>query len=182
MSGVTWAAYSRVWTEWGLLLEQVGCSEGEQDFRLLVLYFVSCNLEDGVSMSGLGRKLVGLAFWFKLQGYQGFTKDFWVRQALKGYRRSRPTKDTRCPVSFELLGRLFAQLLDTCSSRYEVVLFRTAFAPWHFLGLLGLVSWLALPRSREGGWGLRRSSVARIDCPCGCANLKQIRRAGGKGY
>lgn len=94
----------------------------------MVLYFVSRNMEEGVSMSGLEKKLAELAFLFKLQGCQDFTKDFWIRQAMKGYRRSQKHRDSRRPVSFELLGRVLAQLVVMCSSDYEVLLFKTLFS------------------------------------------------------
>lgn len=109
-------------------MTQVGGLDNTPDFRLLVVYLVCRNMEEGVSVSGLNKKLAGLAFWFKLNGKQDFTKEFWVRQAVKRYRRGVQRKDDRRPVSFELLGRLFAQLSETYSSRYEMRLFRTAFA------------------------------------------------------
>ncbi|XP_077306255.1 integrase/recombinase xerD homolog [Lithobates pipiens] len=93
----------------------------------MVIYFVSRNLEQGVSVSRMGQKLAGLAFWFKLRGEHDFTKDFWVRQAMKGYRKGRLRKDDRRPVSFELLGRFCGRLGVVCFSEYERVLFRAAF-------------------------------------------------------
>ncbi|XP_077334541.1 integrase/recombinase xerD homolog [Lithobates pipiens] len=93
----------------------------------MVLYFVARNLEDGISISSVGRKLAGLAFWFKLRGEPDLTKDFWVRQAVKGYRKGRQVNDDRRPVSFELLGRICEKLKVVCASGYEVLLFRAAF-------------------------------------------------------
>lgn len=51
-----------------------------------------------------------------------------MRQALKGYRRSRKRRDSRCPVSFEILQRVLAQLVGLCSSAYEASLFQVAFS------------------------------------------------------
>lgn len=129
----TWAAYSKVWQEWLTLIHQSDMDQDGPEVRLLVLYFVSRNLENGVSVSILDKKLAALAFLFKLRGCQDFTKDFWVKQALKGYRRSQKRRDTRRPVSFEILQKLLVQLVSFCSSAYEVVLFRAAFTLAFFL-------------------------------------------------
>lgn len=67
-------------------------------------------MENGVSGSSLGKKLVGLAFLFKWQGLQDFPKDFWVRQAVKGYRRDSQSRGSRRPVSFEILSKILGQL------------------------------------------------------------------------
>ncbi|XP_077309871.1 integrase/recombinase xerD homolog [Lithobates pipiens] len=125
VSGGRWSAYERTWNEWEALCGQVQADM--RGHRLLVLYFVARNLEDGISVASLGRKLAGLAFWFKLRGEPDLTKDFWVRQAVKGYRKGCQIKDDRRPVSFELLGRICEKLRVVCSSGYEVVLFRAAF-------------------------------------------------------
>lgn len=51
------------------------------------------------SVAGLNTQLAGLAFLFKLQGQPDVTKDFWVRQALKGYRKLGVRRDSRRPVT-----------------------------------------------------------------------------------
>lgn len=75
---MTWAAYNKLWQEWLSLLQQAVVEQEGPKVRLLVLYFVSRNLEEGVLVSVVERKLAGLAFFFKLQGCRDFTKDFWV--------------------------------------------------------------------------------------------------------
>lgn len=90
-----------------------------------VLSEATRNLEQGVSVSSMDRKLAGLAFLFKLRGLVDFTKNFWVRQALKGYRRTQ-RRDARRPVSFKNLQAIMFQL--GLLSAYEVSLFR-----WPFL-------------------------------------------------
>ncbi|XP_073484962.1 uncharacterized protein [Aquarana catesbeiana] len=102
------------------------------------------------------KKLAGLAFWLKFQGLPDFTKDFWVRQGMKGYRRAKPGRDSRRPVSFQLLGQLVGCLNNVCSTGYEAVLFRAAFA-LAFFGAFR-ISELVSPSKREKG-GLGESDV-----------------------
>lgn len=64
------------------------------EVRLLVYYFVSRNLERGLSVSAMSHKLAGLAFLFKLQGGADFTKDFCIQQAMNG-----GTLGGRCPLT-----------------------------------------------------------------------------------
>lgn len=49
------------------------------DVPLLVLYFVCSNLAQGILVSMMDRKLVGLTFLFKLGSVKDFTKFFVVR-------------------------------------------------------------------------------------------------------
>lgn len=78
-------------------------------------------------VSSLNRQLAGLAFLFKLSGFCDVTKHFLVKQAVKGYRKSRRVPDARRPVSFVMLGRLLEQLQLVCSSPFIAVLFKMAF-------------------------------------------------------
>ncbi|XP_077349935.1 integrase/recombinase xerD homolog [Lithobates pipiens] len=148
VSGGTWSAYERTWNEWEALCEQVQADV--RDHRLLVLYFVARNLEDGISVASLGRKLAGLAFWFKLRSVPDLTKDFWVRQAVKGYRKGRQIKDDRRPVSFELLVKICEKLRVVCSSGYEVVLFRAAFV-LAFFGVFRIGELVSPSKRGRGG-------------------------------
>lgn len=100
VSETTWSFYSRVWEEWFVLVRGVGGVVSEDDIWLLVLYFIGRNVENRLSVSSLNRKLADLALLFKLLGLCNHTKDFLVRQAIRGYRRG-------CrPVFYDLLGSL----------------------------------------------------------------------------
>lgn len=52
-----------------------------------LLYFLSRNCEEGVSVATLNCKMAGLAFLFTLSGVEDITKAFIVRKALRGYRK-----------------------------------------------------------------------------------------------
>lgn len=154
----TWGAYEKVWSEWWALVSQVGVDPGVGDVRLLVVYFVSRNLEQGVSVSMMDRKLTGLAFLFKLQGGTDFTKDFLVRQAIKGYRRSRKSQDTRRPLTFNNLRVVSDQLGTVCASAYEVLLFRAAFS-LAFFGAFRIGELVTPSRKVSGGMGVQDVKV-----------------------
>lgn len=120
LSEATWGAYAGAWKEWNSLLAEVGGLEPREDVSSLVLYFIVKNVLRGASVSSVDHKLVGLAFWFKLQGGKNVTKSFVVRQAMKGYRKGRRSMDLRLPVSFANLRLILANIL-VCLVGYEQI-------------------------------------------------------------
>lgn len=54
------------------------------DMEACVLYFVGRTYGQGVSPTGMSKKLSALAFWFKIRGEPDVTKIFLVRQVMKG--------------------------------------------------------------------------------------------------
>lgn len=127
VSTATWQAYARAWQEWVEVQREVGTECKGDEWGSLVLYFVVKNFVKGVSPASVGRKLAGLAFWFKLEGLEDFTKSFIVRQAMRGYRKGRRVADSRRPVSIPVLQVVLMKLGEVCFSMYEHLLFRVAF-------------------------------------------------------
>lgn len=80
----------------------------EDDGFHVLLYFIGKNFEEGVSISSLNRKIVGLAFLFRFLGLVDVTKSFLVKKALRGYRKGRRFPDSHRPISFDMLGVLLA--------------------------------------------------------------------------
>lgn len=115
-----------------------------------VLYFVNLGFEGEVSASAIDKKLAGLAFLFKLQGQRDYTKEFWVRQAVKGYRKEHRKRDGRRPVSFTMLQGLFFHISSICVSEYESALFRAAFA-LAFYGALRVSEIVSPSKRAQGG-------------------------------
>lgn len=62
MSESTWSAYVKVWREWLGLVRESGAEDDGGELRLLVLYFVSRNMENGVGVSSIGKKLYSIQF------------------------------------------------------------------------------------------------------------------------
>lgn len=123
MSKVTWDAYSKVWQEWLACLKSLNIDPVSREIPRAMLYFLNLGFERGISAAAIDKKMAGLAFLFKLQGLRDHTKDFWVRQALKGYRKGHKSRDGRRPVSFEMLHGLFSQIEGICNSSFESALF-----------------------------------------------------------
>lgn len=128
LSHATWVSYAKVWSEWESLLGRVDTCVQLDDWVTVVLYFLGQLFEGGVSVSGINRRMAALAFWFNLKGVGAPTRHFLVRQALRGLRKGHSRRDARRPVSFSLLGDLQNGLGQVCSSDYECLLFRAAFA------------------------------------------------------
>lgn len=156
VSAGTWAAYSSVWREWDELVSSVGGCVSEQDRLSLLLYVIGMQFSKGESVSKMNRRLAALAFLYKLQGLRDITKEFMVRQAMKGFRRGRVVRDTRRPVSFGLLQDMVGILPRVCSSPYEVQLFTAAFS-LAFFGALRIGELVS--KNKRGVGGLLFSEV-----------------------
>ncbi|XP_073456098.1 uncharacterized protein [Aquarana catesbeiana] len=122
VSKATWDAYSKVWQEWLTCLQSLDIDPEGPEVTQAVLYFINLGFEGEVSASAIDKKLAGLAFLFKLQGRRDYTKEFWVKQAVKGYRKEHRMRDGRRPVSFTMLQGLFFHISSICVSEYESAL------------------------------------------------------------
>lgn len=71
------------------------------EVRHLVVYFLCLCFAARIYISALNQKLAGLDFLFKLRGIPDFTKDFLVRQAIRGYRIT---------ITFDMLQSLFLKM------------------------------------------------------------------------
>jgi hypothetical protein len=72
--------------------------------------------------------LSALNFECKLSQLEDFSNNFIIRKMLEGLRRSNKKKDTRLPISKELLSNLITVLPSVCASDYEAALFSAAFS------------------------------------------------------
>lgn len=160
VSGATWAAYSKVWKEWMGFVQGIGEEPSGRSLHLLLLYYVARKMEEGASVAVLNTQLAGLAFLFKLQGQQDVTKDFWVRQALKGYRKRGIKRDSRRPVTFEVLGSIIEKLGEVCSSEYEITLFKVAFV-LAFFGAFRISELVSPAKTVPGGLGWQEVQLER---------------------
>ncbi|XP_041435901.1 uncharacterized protein LOC121399387 isoform X1 [Xenopus laevis] len=128
LAGTTWTAYGKAWEEWKRLNDWAGGLTSREDRRAGLIWYVVWLTEQGKSAAFIDKRMAGLAFHFKLRGKEDLTKEFMIRQALKGLRKSKHSKDTRRPISFDLLTRLQAALDHCCYTGYEAALFKAAFA------------------------------------------------------
>ncbi|OCT77888.1 hypothetical protein XELAEV_18028985mg, partial [Xenopus laevis] len=123
---------------------------GEMEREDLTLWFLYLHGTEHSSRTGIGRVLAALSFMFKMQGYRDVTKSFVVWQVAKGLRRGQQRKDTRRPITLNILEGLFGQLDKVCASDYEVALFQLAFS-LAFFGAFRIGELVSTKKSEEGG-------------------------------
>ncbi|KAE8597619.1 hypothetical protein XENTR_v10016535 [Xenopus tropicalis] len=152
----TWQAYGNAWSEWLPFARGTNGEDNRQLCDSTIAYLLELRAR-GASAVSAQRRLTGLAFAFKLLGWQDVTKHFVIRQALKGWKREgKEKRDTRRPVDFHLLQRLLAPLQVICRSQYETALFQAAFS-LAFFGALR-ISELVPPSAKKPG-GLRHGDM-----------------------
>lgn len=150
VSVATWQAYSKVCLEWDDLVRKVGGCADDEDRVHMLLYFIGRNFENGISASYMSRKWAGLDFMFQLAGQRDTTKAFMVRRAMRGYHVGQTAADTRCPVSFMVLGEVVEQLQRVCMSCFEWVLFWAVFT-LAFFGAFRVGELVSRNKKGDGG-------------------------------
>lgn len=88
----------------------------------------------------------GISFFLKVNSWPDITEAFIVRKMLKGLRNKSPSKDTRLPITLEMLKKFPNALKNVTSSKYEALLFSTAFSI-AFFGFLRVGEIAALSKS-----------------------------------
>ena len=79
------------------------------------------------SFSTINAYLSGISFYLKINNLQDFTRAFVIQKMLCGLRRIHPVKDTRMPITLDMLKQLTSALPFVCTSIYEANLFKAAF-------------------------------------------------------
>lgn len=79
-----------------------------------------------------------------------FTKCFFIRQALKGWKKERVRSDQRRTVSYALLVCLLVATNSQCSSSFEAVLLRACFC-LPFVAALRVMELVPSSQARDGG-------------------------------
>lgn len=130
-----------------------------------LLYFIGLQFISGVSPSGMSLRLSALAFWFQFKNMWDITKSFLVRRAMRGFRKGHTVRDSRRPVSYELLLSLGNGLDGVCSDGYEIQLFRTAFS-LAFFGAFRISELVSPSRVRARGLSVAdvKASAEEVVC------------------
>ncbi|OCT76599.1 hypothetical protein XELAEV_18031802mg [Xenopus laevis] len=154
----TWSSYNKVWCDWARLEQEMGVLDNSDDRLGLLAWQLSKDFDSNVSVSVIERKLSALAFLFKFRGWTDVTKDFAIKQAVKGFKRGRRATDIRRPITLSILEGIFGQLGGIAHSPFELLLFRVAFS-WAFFGAFR-ISELVSP-NRAGAGGVLREDIKR---------------------
>lgn len=112
-----------------------------------ITYFVSYLSLKGLASSTAKTYLAGVGYECKITGYEDVTNHFLIRKMLEGLSRSKSAKDTRAPITLDLLKKIIYTLPTICYSVYETHLFKAAFT-LAFFGLMR-VSELVIDDKRE---------------------------------
>lgn len=80
------------------------------------------------SHSTVSTYISAINFKCKMSQFVDFANNFLVRKMLEGMRRTNKKKDTRLPISRELLHKIINALPLVCTSNFEAALFSSAFS------------------------------------------------------
>ena len=76
--------------------------------------------------------IAGIAYQLKINNDQDITQNFLIRKLLEGYRRKNKTKDSRLPITANILSRILQCLPNVCTNNYETKLFAAAYSTAYF--------------------------------------------------
>lgn len=130
------------------------------------ILFISYCFTNGRAASTISTYMAGLSFYHKLHSWADPLHIFVIRKLLEGCRRSRAHLDTRAPITYSLLTKVYDILPSICATSFELVLFRTLYV----LAYYGLFRVSELISTRHGGLPLQFQDVS-IDSPPVSATL-----------
>ena len=90
-------------------------------------YFIAYLHQKGYSWKSASTFISAISFMHKMQNMQNCSLHFRCRKLLEGYRRTKPSKDSRMPILLDSLVKIFGKLESICISNYETALFRASF-------------------------------------------------------
>lgn len=93
-----------------------------------IIFYISHLFKSGRSYSTVSCYLAGLSFHNKVNNFEDNIQRFIVRKMVEGIKRSRFCKDTRLPITRDLLNSILSILLCMCSSQFECSLFKSGFS------------------------------------------------------
>lgn len=92
-----------------------------------IISYISFLSIEGWAPSTVNTHISALAFVHRINGWEDVTKSFLITKLKEGCNRLNPRADSRLPISPTLLEKLVKKLPSTCSSIYEVQLFKAAY-------------------------------------------------------
>lgn len=103
----------------------------ELTIRNIILFIAYC-AEKGFSSKTVMTYMYGLNFFQKLYGLPSLFESFLINKLLEGYKRTGHHKDSRAPITQELLANICNALPHICKSDYESTLFKAVFSLAYF--------------------------------------------------
>ncbi|KAJ8303659.1 hypothetical protein KUTeg_018769 [Tegillarca granosa] len=100
-----------------------------------LLSYISYQSQKGLSPSTVSSYLAAISHVHKVYNWTNPKSQFLVQKAVTGLRRIRQVRDSRAPVTEDMLHNIYHILETVCWSEYELWLFRSAYC-LAFYGLL----------------------------------------------
>ena len=124
----------------------------------LLISFINFLFENNYSHSTVITYLSAIAYEHKIRGFPSPADSFIVQNVLKGFKRIKgPARDTRCPITPQLLSEIVNVLPAVCFDVYESTLFTAVFCTTFFAFLR--VCEVTANNQHEMGYALRLSDV-----------------------
>ena len=124
----THSLYQRAWQffRWFNLRHGLFAENSHPTLHQLVQFiaFLSVN---NYSPATISSYVSGIASTLRLYSLPDITQHFIVKRLLDGCRRRNSRRDTRRPITLDILRRIIPILGSVCVSQFEALLFRTAF-------------------------------------------------------
>ena len=92
-----------------------------------IVHFIGFMSAKGLSDATARTYNAGMSYKLKLQNYPDETQNFIVKKLLEGYKRSSKCKDTRFPITLDILHKIINALPNICTTVYEAKLFAAAY-------------------------------------------------------
>ena len=93
-----------------------------------IIFYISHLSKSGRSYSTVSCYLAVLSFHNKVNNFEDNIQRFTVRKIVEGIKRSRFCKDTRLPITRDLLNSILSIFLCICSSLFECSLSKSVFS------------------------------------------------------
>lgn len=97
-----------------------------------IVLFIAYSFEIGRAASTIATYIAAINYFHKLHGWFDFQKSFIIQKMLEGFRRGRPSKDNRAPLTKNILREVCSVLTEVCYTQYEASLFHTIFTLAYF--------------------------------------------------
>lgn len=114
-----WNKFCQFWQQGNHLISGPVCVGAVQQF-------VAWLSLQGFAPATITTYVSAVGFYHKFHGWADPTNDFVVSKLLEGCRRSRPTADTREPMSMSTLLQTVQSLPAVCTSVFEACMFKAA--------------------------------------------------------
>lgn len=97
-----------------------------------VASYISYCFQNGYSPSTVTTYMSAISFVHKLRLFQDPTDSFIVKKLMEGFKRLQSCKDSRAPITEDILQKVCHSLSSVCYNQYEMALFKAVFCIAYF--------------------------------------------------